>query len=92
MYSNTGGQVSKASPQAVSIKYDLAGKSMQKKNLGLIAMQYKTAYVAQVSMGADYAQCVKAFKEAEEYPGPSLILAYAPCKDWGYPIKDLSDI
>jgi pyruvate-ferredoxin/flavodoxin oxidoreductase len=83
VYSNTGGQSSKATPAAAVAKFAAAGKKTKKKDLGLMAMSYGYVYVAQVAMGADKAQCVKAFKEAEEYPGPSLIIAYSPCTNHG---------
>jgi len=79
VYSNTGGQCSKATPRAAVAKFAAAGKPLPKKDLGMIAMTYGNIYVAQVSMGASDAQCVRAFLEAESYPGPSLIIAYAHC-------------
>ena len=79
VYSNTGGQCSKATPRAAVAKFAAAGKPVPKKDLGMIAMSYGTIYVAQVAMGASDAQCVKAFIEAESYPGPSLIIAYSHC-------------
>ena len=79
VYSNTGGQASKATPTGAMAKFAAAGKGIKKKNLAAMAMSYGYVYVAQVAMGADYQQCVKAFAEAERYPGPSLIIAYAPC-------------
>ena len=79
VYSNTGGQASKATPTGAMAKFAAAGKGVKKKNLAAMAMSYGYVYVAQVAMGADYQQCVKAFAEAERYPGPSLIIAYAPC-------------
>lgn len=82
-YSNTGGQCSKSSPIGAAVKFAENGKSTRKKNLGLIAMIYKNAYVAEVSLGADMAQCIKAFKEAEAYNGPSIIIAYSPCVSHG---------
>eukprot|EP00028_Trichosphaerium_sp_Am-I-7-wt_P005760 CAMPEP_0168531048 /NCGR_PEP_ID=MMETSP0405-20121227/15134_1 /TAXON_ID=498012 /ORGANISM="Trichosphaerium sp, Strain Am-I-7 wt" /LENGTH=1322 /DNA_ID=CAMNT_0008555613 /DNA_START=110 /DNA_END=4078 /DNA_ORIENTATION=+ len=84
MYSNTGGQSSKATPRGAVVKYALAGKSAHKKDLGQLAMMYKHVYVASVSLAANMNQCVQAFKEAEEYDGPSLIIAYSPCVDWGH--------
>ena len=83
VYSNTGGQSSKATPAAAIAKFAASGKKTKKKDLGAMAMTYGYVYVAQVAMGADPAQCVKAFKEAEEYPGPSLIIAYASCINHG---------
>ncbi|SDK83734.1 pyruvate:ferredoxin (flavodoxin) oxidoreductase [Natronincola ferrireducens] len=79
VYSNTGGQSSKASPTAAIAKFAAAGKRTKKKDLGMMAMSYGYVYVAQVSMGADKNQLMKAIKEAEAYNGPSLIIAYAPC-------------
>ncbi len=83
VYSNTGGQSSKATPAAAVAKFASSGKKTKKKDLGAMAMTYGYVYVAQVAMGADPDQCVKAFKEAEAYPGPSLIIAYAPCINHG---------
>jgi pyruvate-ferredoxin/flavodoxin oxidoreductase len=79
VYSNTGGQCSKATPRAAVAKFAAAGKNVPKKDLGMIAMSYGTIYVAQVAMGASDAQCVRAFAEAESYPGPSIIIAYSHC-------------
>ena len=83
VYSNTGGQSSKATPTGAIAQFAAAGKETKKKDLAAIMMSYGYVYVAQVSMGADYAQCLKAFQEAESYPGPSLIIAYAPCINHG---------
>ncbi len=83
VYSNTGGQSSKATPAAAIAKFAASGKKTKKKDLGAMAMTYGYVYVAQVAMGADQAQCVRAFKEAEAYPGPSLVIAYAPCINHG---------
>jgi len=82
-FSNTGGQSSKATPAAAVAKFASSGKKTKKKDLGAMAMMYGYVYVAQVALGADPDQCVKAFKEAEAYPGPSLIIAYAPCINHG---------
>jgi pyruvate-ferredoxin/flavodoxin oxidoreductase len=79
VYSNTGGQMSKATPRAAVAKFAAAGKAAPKKDLGLLAMTYGNIYVAKVAMGANTNQVVKAFVEAEAYPGPSLIIAYAHC-------------
>ena len=79
VYSNTGGQSSKSTPIGAIAKFAAAGKQIRKKDLGLIATTYGYVYVAQVAMGADQAQTLKAFREAEAYPGPSLIIAYSPC-------------
>jgi pyruvate-ferredoxin/flavodoxin oxidoreductase len=79
VYSNTGGQSSKSSPKASIAKFAAAGKRVRKKDLGAMMMSYGYIYVAQIAMGANNAQTLKAIKEAEEYPGPSLIIAYSPC-------------
>ncbi len=83
VYSNTGGQASKATPIGAIAKFAAAGKRIRKKDLGLIASTYGYVYVAQVAMGADNAQCLKAIREAEAYDGPSVIIAYAPCINHG---------
>ena len=83
VYSNTGGQSSKATKTGAVAQFAAGGKDTKKKDLASIAMSYGYVYVAQISMGADYAQTVKAIAEAEAYPGPSLILAYAPCINHG---------
>ncbi|MDF2929719.1 MAG: nifJ 1 [Anaerospora sp.] len=83
VYSNTGGQSSKATPAAAIAKFAASGKSTKKKDLGMMAMSYGYVYVAQISMGADKNQTLKAIAEAEAYPGPSLIIAYAPCINHG---------
>ena len=79
VYSNTGGQSSKSTNTGAVAQFAAAGKSQKKKDLAAIAMSYGYVYVAQVAMGADYNQCIKALNEAERYKGPSLILGYAPC-------------
>ena len=79
VYSNTGGQASKATPVGAIAKFAAAGKRVRKKDLGLIASTYGYVYCAQVAMGADQAQTLKAIREAEAYDGPSIIIAYAPC-------------
>ncbi|RRD76244.1 pyruvate:ferredoxin (flavodoxin) oxidoreductase [Alloprevotella sp. OH1205_COT-284] len=79
VYSNTGGQSSKATPVGAMAKFAASGKRIRKKDLGLIATTYGYVYVAQIAMGADHAQTLKAIREAEAYPGPSLIIAYSPC-------------
>ncbi|MBK9062984.1 MAG: pyruvate:ferredoxin (flavodoxin) oxidoreductase [Acidobacteria bacterium] len=84
VYSNTGGQSSKATPLGASAKFATAGKAVSKKDLGLMAMGYGSVYVARVAFGAKDAQTVKAFQEAESYPGTSIILAYSPCIAHGY--------
>jgi pyruvate-ferredoxin/flavodoxin oxidoreductase len=83
VYSNTGGQSSKATPTAAIAKFAASGKQTKKKDLGMMAMSYGYVYVAQISMGADKNQTLKAIAEAEAYPGPSLIIAYAPCINHG---------
>ena len=83
VYSNTGGQASKATPAAAIAKFAASGKKIKKKDLGMMAMSYGYVYVAQVGMGADKAQFMKAVAEAESYDGPSLIIAYAPCINHG---------
>ncbi len=83
VYSNTGGQASKATPVGSVAQFAAAGKGQKKKDLAAIAMSYGYVYVAQVAMGANYNQCIKAFVEAESYDGPSLIIAYAPCINHG---------
>jgi pyruvate-ferredoxin/flavodoxin oxidoreductase len=83
VYSNTGGQSSKATPLGAIAKFAASGKRVRKKDLGLIATTYGYVYVAQIAMGANNAQTLKAIREAEAYPGPSLIIAYAPCINHG---------
>ena len=83
VYSNTGGQSSKATPTGPIAKFAAAGKRTSKKDLGMMAMSYGYVYVAKVCMGADKNQLIKAITEAEAYPGPSLIIAYAPCINHG---------
>ncbi len=83
VYSNTGGQASKSTPTGSVAKFAAAGKSVKKKDLAAIAMSYGYVYVAQVAMGADYNQCIKAITEAEKYKGPSLVIGYAPCINHG---------
>jgi pyruvate-ferredoxin/flavodoxin oxidoreductase len=83
VYSNTGGQASKSTPIGAIAKFAAAGKRVRKKDLGMIATTYGYVYVAQIAMGADQAQTLKAIREAEAYPGPSLVIAYAPCINHG---------
>ena len=83
VYSNTGGQSSKATPTGAIAQFAAAGKETKKKDLAAIAMSYGYVYVAQIAMGADYNQCIKALVEAESYPGPSLVIGYAPCINHG---------
>ena len=84
VYSNTGGQVSKATPIGATARFAVSGKKSAKKNLGLMAITYKNVYVAQVSLGANMQQLINALIEAESYDGPSLILAYSPCIAHGF--------
>lgn len=88
VYSNTGGQQSKATPLAAAAKYASAGKALPKKDLGLMAMSYGHVYVASIALGAKDAQTVKAFQEAEQFDGPSLIIANSPCIEHGYDLSD----
>lgn len=83
VYSNTGGQSSKSTPAGAVAKFAASGKKIRKKDLGMMAMSYGYVYVAQVAMGSNNAQYFKALKEAEAYPGPSLIIAYSPCINHG---------
>ena len=83
VYSNTGGQMSKATPFGAVAKFAAGGKDVSKKDLGMIAMSYGYVYVAHISMGANMAQTIKAFREAEAYDGPSIIIAYAHCINHG---------
>ncbi|MGN0221952.1 MAG: pyruvate:ferredoxin (flavodoxin) oxidoreductase [Prevotella sp.] len=87
VYSNTGGQASKATPLGAIAQFAAQGKRIRKKDLGMIATTYGYVYVAQIAMGADQAQCLKAIREAEAYPGPSLVIAYAPCINHGLKAK-----
>ncbi len=83
VYSNTGGQSSKATPRGAVAKFAASGKRVRKKDLGLMAITYGYVYVAQIAMGANMNQTIRAFLEAESYPGPALIIAYAPCINHG---------
>ncbi len=87
VYSNTGGQASKATPLGAVAKFAAAGKSTNKKDLGMMAMNYGNVYVAQIAMGSNDAQTVKAFMEAEAYAGPSIIIAYSHCIAHGYNLR-----
>lgn len=87
VYSNTGGQTSKATPRGATAKFNMAGKTTKKKDLASMLMTYKDVYVATVAMGANPDQCVSAFVEAEKYDGPSVIIAYAPCINHGYNMR-----
>tara|TARA_B110000091_G_scaffold177111_1_gene192245 strand:- start:47 stop:1873 length:1827 start_codon:yes stop_codon:yes gene_type:complete len=92
MYSNTGGQVSKSTPQSALVKFASAGKSQAKKDMGQHAMNYGNVYVASMAMGADYNQSLQAIKEAESFDGPSLLMCYSPCIDWGIDMAKMMDI
>ena len=83
VYSNTGGQASKATPRGAVAKFASAGKRTRKKDLGLIALGYGDVYVAQIALGGDNAQAVRALWEAEQYPGPALVIAYSHCIEHG---------
>ena len=87
VYSNTGGQQSKATPLGAAAKFAASGKATPKKDLGLLAMTYGTAYVARIAFGGKDTQTVRAFQEAESFPGPSLLIAYSPCIAHGYDLK-----
>jgi pyruvate-ferredoxin/flavodoxin oxidoreductase len=91
VYSNTGGQQSKATPIGAAAKFAAAGKELPKKDLGLMAMTYGSVYVARIAYGASDSHTVKAFLEAEAYEGPSLILAYSPCIAHGYNLANAID-
>lgn len=92
-YANTGGQASKSTPAGACVELANAGKETNKKNLGLMAMSYKNVYVAQVAFGADMNQCIKAFREAEAFNGPSLIIAYSTCVNHGFDMsKSLTEM
>jgi pyruvate-ferredoxin/flavodoxin oxidoreductase len=88
VYSNTGGQASKATPRGAVAKFASAGKRTRKKDLGLIAMGYGDVYVAQIALGGDNAQAVRALWEAEQYPGPALVIAYSHCIEHGLEMED----
>ena len=88
VYSNTGGQQSKATPMGASAKFATAGKELPKKDLAMIAMSYGNVYVAQVAMGANDTQVIKAMNEAEAFDGPSLIIAYSHCINQGLNMAD----
>jgi pyruvate-ferredoxin/flavodoxin oxidoreductase len=88
VYSNTGGQASKATPMAATAKFAMSGKETQRKDLGLMAMAYGHVYVAQIAFGAKDTQTVRAFLEADSHPGPSLIIAYSHCIAHGYDLAD----
>ena len=92
VYSNTGGQASKATPRAAVAKFAAAGKDLPKKDLGAIAMSYGNIYVAQVAYGANMTQTVRAFREAEAYQGPSIIIAYSHCAMHGIDVRTATDL
>jgi pyruvate-ferredoxin/flavodoxin oxidoreductase len=92
VYSNTGGQSSKATPRAAVAKFAAAGKDMPKKDLGAIAMTYGNIYVAQVAYAANMTQTVRAFKEAEAYNGPSIVIAYSHCINHGIDMTTGTDL
>jgi pyruvate-ferredoxin/flavodoxin oxidoreductase len=87
VYSNTGGQCSKATPLGATAKFSASGKTVGKKDLGLMAMSYGSVYVAGISLGARDGQAVTALREAEAYPGPALIIAYSHCVAHGYDLR-----
>ena len=87
VYSNTGGQSSKATPRAAVAKFAASGKPVAKKDLGMMMMSYETIYVAQIAIGANQTQAIKAIIEAEKYPGPSLVIAYSHCIAHGYNLR-----
>ena len=91
VYSNTGGQASKATPIGAAAKFAATGKASDKKDLGLMAMHYGNVYVASIAMGAKDTHAVKAIQEAESYPGPSLVIAYSPCIAHGYDLQHGAD-
>jgi pyruvate-ferredoxin/flavodoxin oxidoreductase len=92
VYSNTGGQSSKATPRAAVARFASAGKDMPKKDLGAIAMTYGNIYVGQIAYGANMTQTVRAFKEAEAYPGPSILIAYSHCINHGIDMASATDL
>ncbi len=89
VYSNTGGQTSKATPRAAIAKFSAGGKETAKKDLGMIAMSYGDVYVAHIAMGANMTQTVKALNEAAAHPGPSIVIAYSPCIAHGIDMSDM---
>ena len=88
IYSNTGGQTSKSTPRGATAKFNMTGKTTKKKDLASMLLTYKDVYVAEVSMGANPEQCLRAFIEAEKYNGPSVIIAYSPCANHGYNMRE----
>lgn len=91
VYSNTGGQASKSTPSGAVAKFASSGKTGNKKDLATLAIMSKNAYVAKVALGANYEQTIKAFKEAEEFDGPSIVIAYAPCVNHGIDMSKSQD-
>ena len=91
VYSNTGGQMSKATPRGAVAKFAAAGRPSRKKDLGMMAMRYGNVYVGQVSMGANDTQTVKTLMEAEAFRGPSIVIAYSPCIAHGIDMSKVSD-
>jgi pyruvate-ferredoxin/flavodoxin oxidoreductase len=91
VYSNTGGQTSKATPRAAIAKFSSGGKATAKKDIGMIAMAYGDVYVAHIAMGANMTQTVKALAEAAAHPGPSIVIAYSPCIAHGIDMTDMMD-
>jgi len=89
VYSNTGGQTSKATPRSAIAKFSAGGKTTPKKDLGMIAMAHNDVYVAHIAMGANMTQTVKALAEAAAHPGPSLVIAYSPCIAHGIDMSDM---
>ncbi|MDH4171708.1 MAG: thiamine pyrophosphate-dependent enzyme, partial [Acidimicrobiia bacterium] len=89
VYSNTGGQTSKATPRAAIAKFSAGGKTTAKKDLGMIAMAYGDVYVAHIAMGANMTQTVRALSEAAAHPGPSIVIAYSPCIAHGIDMSDM---
>jgi len=87
VYSNTGGQCSKATPLGAVARFAASGKSMPKKDLAMLAMTYQNIYVAKIAMGANYAQAVRALVEAESYDGPSIVIAYSHCINQGIDMR-----
>jgi pyruvate-ferredoxin/flavodoxin oxidoreductase len=90
-YSNTGGQASKATPTGASVKFADGGKTTRKKNLGQIALTYKDVFVGQVALGGNINHCIKTIKEAQEYKGVSIIIAYAPCINQGFELSNMME-
>lgn len=88
-YSNTGGQQSKASPLGASVKFAENGKTLRKKNLGQIALCYKDVFVAQIALGGNFNQAIKAIKEAQDYNGVSIVIAYSPCVNQGFNLENM---